>query len=90
MRINRISSRGQPTRGGPPAWGLGEALTTPPREKQNFSEIPMGEMLPLETKQSGGKILPHSDLPGGGSVSRGGITQQNLKWILQNKYGGRG
>jgi len=29
-----ISSRGQPTRGGPPAWGLGEMLTTPPREKQ--------------------------------------------------------
>ena len=24
-----ISSRGQPTRGGPPAWGLGEVLTTP-------------------------------------------------------------
>jgi hypothetical protein len=22
----RISSRGQPTRGGPPAWGLGEIL----------------------------------------------------------------
>ena len=36
----------------------------------------MGEMLPLETKQSGGKTLPHSDLPGGGDVSRGGITQQ--------------
>jgi len=25
-----------------------------------------GEMLPLETKQSGGKLLPHSDLWGGG------------------------
>ena len=25
-----------------------------------------GEMLPLETKQSGGKILNHSDLRGGG------------------------
>jgi hypothetical protein len=23
------SSRGQPTSGGPPAWGLGEALTAP-------------------------------------------------------------
>ena len=30
LRINWISSRGQPTRGGPPAWGLGEVLTTPP------------------------------------------------------------
>ena len=28
------NSRGQPTRGGPPAWGLGEALTTPPRGKK--------------------------------------------------------
>ena len=34
-------------------------------------------MLPLETKQSEGKILPHSDLRGGGGgVSRGGLTQQ--------------
>jgi hypothetical protein len=34
------------------------------------------EMLPLETKLSGGKLLPHSDLRGGGgSVSRGSITQ---------------
>ena len=30
-----ISSSGQPTRCGPPAWGLGEALTTPPREKKS-------------------------------------------------------
>ena len=30
---NLISSCGQPTRGGPPAWGLGEALTTPPCKK---------------------------------------------------------
>jgi hypothetical protein len=27
------SSRGQPTRGGPPAWGLGVGLTTPHRKK---------------------------------------------------------
>ena len=27
-----------------------------------MKEILIGEMLPLETKQSGGKILPHSDL----------------------------
>ena len=30
-----INSRGQPTRGGLPAWGLGEMLTTPSCEKQN-------------------------------------------------------
>ena len=28
------SSRGQPTRGGPPAWGLGEVLTTTLRKKK--------------------------------------------------------
>jgi len=33
-----------------------------------------GMMLPLEIKQSGGKLLPHS-LLGGGSVSRGSIAQ---------------
>jgi hypothetical protein len=35
-------------------------------------------MIPLETKQLGGKILPHSNLRGGGGVgvSRGGITDQ--------------
>jgi len=32
-------------------------------------------MLALETKQSAGKLLPHSDLRGG-SVSRGSNTQQ--------------
>jgi len=35
-------------------------------------------MLPLETKQSGGKLLPHSDLRGGGGVSSGS-TAQNTK-----------
>jgi len=28
-----LSSREQPTRGGPPAWGMGEVLTTPLRKK---------------------------------------------------------
>ena len=37
----------------------------------------MGEMLPLETKQSGGKILPHSDVRGG-SVSRGGTRTRKI------------
>jgi hypothetical protein len=31
LRIYRISSRGQPTMGGPPAWGFGVGLTTPHR-----------------------------------------------------------
>jgi hypothetical protein len=32
-------------------------------------------MLPLETKKSGGKILPHCVVLGGGGVSRGSISQ---------------
>jgi hypothetical protein len=32
--MNIISSSGQPTRGGPPTWWLGEGLTTPHRKKQ--------------------------------------------------------
>ena len=31
LRIYRIISRGQPTRSGTPAWGLGDVLTTPHR-----------------------------------------------------------
>jgi hypothetical protein len=33
MRIYRIISRGQPTRGGPPDWLLGVGLTTPRRKQ---------------------------------------------------------
>jgi len=34
MRIYWISIRGQPTKGGPPAWGFGVGLTTPHRKKE--------------------------------------------------------
>jgi hypothetical protein len=44
--------------------GVGEVLTTPLRKK-TFVPKHICEMLPLETKQSGGKLLPHSDLRGG-------------------------
>ena len=37
-------------------------LTTPPHEKTPVKKYSQGEMLPLETKQSGVKLLPHSDL----------------------------
>ena len=43
-------------------------------------------MLALETKQSGGKLLPHSDLRGGGSVSRGNIAQRTKR--DENRYVG--
>jgi hypothetical protein len=33
--------------------------------KTRVKKYSLVEMLPLETKQSGGKLLPHSDLQGG-------------------------
>jgi hypothetical protein len=48
-------------------------------------------MLPLEIKQSGGKLLPHLDLQGG-SVSRGSISKFSKveKGHVQEVGGGRG
>jgi len=42
-------------------------------------------MLALEIKQTGGKLLHHSDLLGwGGSVSRGNIVQHTiLGWVFR-------
>jgi len=34
-------------------------------KKNPVKKYSQGEMLPLETKQSGGKLIPHSDLLGG-------------------------
>jgi hypothetical protein len=45
-----------------------------------------GEMFPLDTKQSGGKILPLSDLRRGGSVSGGSTTRQATeKYTIEKK-----
>ena len=53
-------------------------------EKQRYH---ICEMLPLETKLSGGKLLPQSDLRGGGSVSRGNVMQALQKEGLQQAEG---
>jgi hypothetical protein len=55
--------------------GLGEVLTTPSRENAHVMNYSQNDMLPLEIKQSGGKLLPHSVLGGWGSVSRGSISK---------------
>ena len=76
LRINWISRRGQPTRGGPSAWGVRWGANNSSPWKTKCYEILTGETLPLGKKQSGGKIPPPPASPGGGgSVSRGGITQ---------------
>ena len=38
LNIILPSTSWSPQWGGPPTWGLGEALTTPPREKQNVTK----------------------------------------------------
>ena len=42
----------------------------------------MGEMLPLETKQSGGKILPHSDLLRGVFLEEASCNRKKRRDIL--------
>jgi hypothetical protein len=43
---------------------LGEVLTTPSLENTHVMKYSQYEMLPLEIKQSGGKLLAHSVLRG--------------------------
>ena len=42
----------------------------------------MGEMLPLETKQSGGKILPHLDLQEGVFLGEASCNRQRKRDIM--------
>jgi hypothetical protein len=80
VTVNKLnSSRGQPTRGGPPAWGLGEVLTTPSRENTHVMNYSQYETLPLEIKQSEGKLLHHSVLRGGGRVFLEGVSRSFQK-----------
>ena len=45
--------------------GVGRGANNASPWKPHVKKYSQGEMLPLETKQSGGKLLPHSDLRGG-------------------------
>jgi len=47
-----------------------------------FSVTPHGEMLPLETKQSGGKLLPLSDLRGGVFLEEAPRSRQRKRDIV--------
>ena len=51
-------------RGGPPGWRLGVVLTTPPFKTFMLINIHMQDACSGD-KQSGDKLLPHSDLRGG-------------------------
>jgi hypothetical protein len=59
--------------------------------KIHVKKYSQSEILPPETKQSRGKLLPHSDL--WGSVSRGSINQQTTEkglflgtWNVRSLY----
>ena len=45
---------------------VGRGANNASPSKKNVKYYSQGEMLPLETKQSGGKLLPHSGLRGAG------------------------
>ena len=44
------------------SWGVERGANNASPLKNNVKKYSQGKMLPLETKQSGGKLLPHSDL----------------------------
>jgi hypothetical protein len=49
----------------------------------------LDEMLPLDIKQSGGKLLPHSDLRGGGAFPEGVSQSFKKRMDFQEVGGGR-
>ena len=49
--------------------GFGRGANKASPRKNIVKKYSKGEMPPLETKQSGGKLLPHSELRGGGKCS---------------------
>jgi hypothetical protein len=53
-------------------------LTTPSHENINVMNYSQYEMLPLEIKQSGGKLLPHS-------VLRGGVFPEGVSRSFQKR-----
>ena len=68
---------------------LDEVLTTP-LHKKKVKNYPLDEMLPLETKQSGYRVLvgkPEGKRPLGRSRRR---WEDNIKMDLQEVGGGRG
>ena len=50
--------------------------------KTHVKKYPQVEMLPLETKRSGGKLLPHSDLRGEGGVFLEEVSRNSKRDIV--------
>jgi hypothetical protein len=92
VAVNKLNKQPQTAnQDGPPAWGLAEVLTTPPREKKNpVKKHSSDEMLPLETKQSGGKLLSHLDLQGGVFLEEVSHSRKRKREILLGTCNVRG
>ena len=66
MACPQVADGGTADKGWSSSLGVGQGANNSSPWKTKCYEILIGEVLPLETKQSGGKLLSHSDLPGGG------------------------
>ena len=66
VAVNKLNKQSQTAdKGWSSSLGVGRgANNAPPPVKTHVKKYSQGEMLPLEIKQSGGKLLPHSDLRG--------------------------
>jgi hypothetical protein len=97
IAANILSSRGQSTRGGPPAWGFGDALTTPHRKTFIMSrhvQRSLGIRLILRYDLSNGNDMK-MDLREIGWGSWAGSTwlrigaRGGLLWMLGRTFGFR-
>jgi hypothetical protein len=86
LRIYRISSRGQPTRGGPPAWELDEVLTTHRKNvcyetlkrPRTWNDPSVRPNLPMRSWQNTIKMDLHE--VGCGSMDWMGLSQDRDRW----------
>ena len=72
--------------------GVGEALTTPPCEKQNVKKYAQARCFLWRQEISGGKILPHSDIQGGVFLEEASRVRQRKRdirvgtWNVRSLY----
>jgi hypothetical protein len=87
-----VDKLNKPPRTADEGWSSSLGVGRPLSVKNIVKNYPLGEMLPLQTKQSGGKLLPHSDLRGGvflEEVSRSRKRNRDIllvTWNIRSLY----